>query len=247
MANLDETMALLAAAGSEQTRKTYLRHGCQPPLFGVSYATFEKLSRQIGRDLELARELWSTGNHDARILATMVANPDSISPKLLNTWIKEVDSSALADALAKLTARSPFALKKGIQWATNTRDLIGATGWTVCALIALDPEERDDDEFLQWLEYLEEQIAQRPNRSRYAMNQCLIAIGGRNQRLRHAAKQAAKRIGPVSVDHGDTNCKTPDADDSINRIWERREAVQRSRSESSGDSASPPRPRRKTS
>jgi hypothetical protein len=43
------------------------------------------------------------------------------------------------------------------------------------------------------------------------MNGALIAIGVRNDQLEKLAITAAKRIGTVEVDHGDTDCKTPDA------------------------------------
>ena len=37
--------------------------------------------------------------------------------------------------------------------------------------------------------------------------------------LRKAALVAAKRIGKVEVDHGDTACKTPDAAEYIEKAW----------------------------
>ena len=43
------------------------------------------------------------------------------------------------------------------------------------------------------------------------MNNALIAIGTRSDALEEAALAAARRIGPVLVDHGQTSCKTPDA------------------------------------
>ena len=43
------------------------------------------------------------------------------------------------------------------------------------------------------------------------MNQALSFIGCRNPSLRKAATAAAKRIGTVEIDHGDTDCHTPDA------------------------------------
>jgi hypothetical protein len=36
----------LSAAGSEQTRKTYRRHGAPEPLFGVSFATLRALAKR---------------------------------------------------------------------------------------------------------------------------------------------------------------------------------------------------------
>jgi hypothetical protein len=43
------------------------------------------------------------------------------------------------------------------------------------------------------------------------MNNAVIAIGIRSPTLRKLALTVAKRIGKVEVDHGETNCKTPDA------------------------------------
>jgi hypothetical protein len=43
------------------------------------------------------------------------------------------------------------------------------------------------------------------------MNGALIGIGIAKPALRNKAIAAAKRIGKVEVDHGETNCKTPDA------------------------------------
>ena len=49
------------------------------------------------------------------------------------------------------------------------------------------------------------------NYTRYGMNNALISIGIRNPKLQKKAVAAAKRIGKVEVDHGQTSCKTPDA------------------------------------
>lgn len=58
---------------------------------------------------------------------------------------------------------------------------------------------------------------QRKNRVRFAMNSALIAIGGRNPQLEERAMAIAQVIGKVIVDHGETNCKTPDAATAIEK------------------------------
>jgi hypothetical protein len=55
------------------------------------------------------------------------------------------------------------------------------------------------------------------NRVRYEMNGALITIGLRNDRLEKKATEVARKIGKVIVDHGDTDCKTPDAVEYIAR------------------------------
>ena len=55
-----------------------------------------------------------------------------------------------------------------------------------------------------------------------AMNNALIAIGIRNARLEKLAIAAARRIGKVEVDHGETSCKTNDAEAYIKKTKEHR-------------------------
>lgn len=43
------------------------------------------------------------------------------------------------------------------------------------------------------------------------MNGALISIGVFKPSFRDKAIDAAKRIGKVEIDHGETTCKTPDA------------------------------------
>jgi hypothetical protein len=81
-----------------------------------------------------------------------------------------------------------------------------------------------DDEFEPWLETIEAGIHGAKNRVRHAMNSALISIGGRSAALEKKAVAAAKRIGRVEVDHGDTGCKTPDAIPYIQKMRARAKA-----------------------
>ena len=65
----------LEALGTAQTRKIYNRHGVGDDQYGVSYANLKALKKQIKTDHEAAKQLWASGNHDARILAAMIADP----------------------------------------------------------------------------------------------------------------------------------------------------------------------------
>ncbi len=70
----DEVLSELEAMGTTQNRKIYARHGVQGEMFGVSYGNLKQLKKRIRKDQALAQALWASGNHDARILATMLAD-----------------------------------------------------------------------------------------------------------------------------------------------------------------------------
>ena len=78
---VNEMMSELKSLGSEQTCKTYKRHGVKGDMFGVSYANLGKIKKKIKVDHKLAEQLWATGNHDARIVATMIADPKQVNDK----------------------------------------------------------------------------------------------------------------------------------------------------------------------
>lgn len=80
-------------------------------------------------------------------------------------------------------------------------------------------EDLPDAWFAKRLEEIETSIQASPNAQRYAMLHALIAIGCRSAALRKAVTAAAKRIGRVEIDHGDTACKTPEAAPTLEKTW----------------------------
>jgi 3-methyladenine DNA glycosylase AlkD len=207
-----------------RNRKVYRRHGVTGEQYGVSYAELGKLEKKIKTDHRLAVALWTTGNHDARVLATMVADPAAVDDALAESWVADLDNYVIADAFSALVAGSPPARAKAESWAGSPVDWIGQTGWTVIARLAMDGDGPGDGWFAERLATIERTIHQRPNRTRHAMNTALIAIGVRGEPFRDQALAAAARIGRVEVDHGETGCKTPDAAAYVERTLARRKA-----------------------
>ncbi len=206
----EQVLSRLKRAGTAQNRKVYARHGVQGPQFGVSYAELGKLAREIKIDTDLAVALWESGNHDARILATMIIDPADCSASRLDAWVREIDNYPLTDAFSRLVAQTGFVLRKADQWSRNQGDFIGQAGWNLIGALATD--ERCSDKWLETrLGEIEETIATRSNRTRHAMNGALICIGIARSKLRDHALRVAAAISPVEVDHGETGCKTPDA------------------------------------
>jgi len=223
---LKRVLAALKAAGTAQNRKIYRRHGVSDPLYGVSYATQGKLAKQNRQDTELAIGLWDSGNHDARILAAMIADPRRIRSSRLDEWVRDLNNYVLTDAFSDLVGQSPFAKAKMRKWTRSVREFVGAAGWNVLARLARQDPELTDKELADYLATIETEIHGRKNRARHSMNTALIAIGIRNPKLERKALAAARRIGKVEVDHGETSCKTPDPSAYIKKTVARNKARQ---------------------
>ena len=207
--NAKQALSKLKSLGSAQTRKTYGRHGVTGEQFGVKYGDLSKLVKTIGVDHELALELWESGNHDARILATMIVDPEKMTAKALGAWIKVVDNHVVSSAVAKVVAGSPAGRKGLRRMLAKKSEWPAATAWMALGGVAALPDALTKVEARELLAEIEERIHQSPNRVKYSMNTALIALGSYAPGLEAEATRTANRIGQVEVDHGLTNCKTP--------------------------------------
>lgn len=216
---LEEAMAVLEKAGSEQTRRTYARHGAKDPMFGVSFATLKTLAKRIHVDHELACALWDTGNFDARNLAVKIVDPARMSSRDLDRWADASTAKMCHGYVAQVVAEGPHARAKADAWLAESAVALRCTGWTVVAVMAMRDDGTPDAWFTERLAEIEASIRTVPSAQREAMNHAVIAIGCRSAALRRSATAAAKRIGKVEVDHGDTACKTPDAAQYIDKTW----------------------------
>jgi 3-methyladenine DNA glycosylase AlkD len=213
--------AELKRRGSEKTCQTYRRHGVIGDLFGVSYSDLGALKKTIKTDQALAESLWATGNHDARILATMIVDPKAVARKVLESWSRDLDNCVLGDALAGVVAASPHGRALMEKWVASSKEWLGSAGWCVLGRLA-GTAELTDQEIEESLATIRTTIHGEKNRVRQSMNNALIAIGRRSPQFQAKALEAAKAIGKVEVDHGDTDCKTPDAAESILKSAKRR-------------------------
>ncbi len=214
----------LEALGSAQTRKIYKRHGVSDNQYGVSYAHLKTLKKKIKVDHDAARHLWATGNHDARILATMIADPKQADESLLDAWADDLNNYVVTDAFAGFASKTAFIRQKMEAWTSSDDEWKGQAGWNLLSSLTTKGDALPDDFFEPYLAIIARDIHTRKNRVRYAMNTALISIGMRSDALEQKAVAVAKQTGTVDVDHGETGCKTPDAASYIRKSRERMRA-----------------------
>lgn len=218
--NLADAMRELEQAGTAQARKIYARHGAPEPMFGVSFAFMKTLVKRIKVDHGLARQLWGTGNYDARTLAAKIADPQQMTPAELDEWADASVGRTCCSYVAMLAVEGPHGPAKAAQWLASSDAHRRAIGWALVGQLATHDVAAPDAQFAAHLQTIEATIHAAPNDECEVMNQTVIQIGCRNPTLRQLATAAAQRIGKVHVDYGDTDCKTPDAASYIAKSWD---------------------------
>jgi len=221
--NADAVLAALKALGKPQTAAIYKRHGSGDDVFGVLTSELQKLKKKLKVDHALAMELWSAGNAEARILALLIADPAKLSRADAEALIQAGPVRFLGSYLADFFACSPIADTLMWDWMTSKDEFPRELAYYILgARLRNDPESISDENARKILTTIEQQLHQSPNWVRYAMNGAGIAIGVFKLALRAEAIETAKRIGKVKVDHGLTNCKTPDAAAYIEKASKRK-------------------------
>ena len=210
--NAQEILTTLKKLGKPQTAAIYKRHLSGDNVFGVLTSEIAKLQKKIKVDHALALELWKTGNAEARILALQVADPEKLTRSDANGLLKDGPVRFVGCYLSGLVGRSPIAEETMRAWMKSPDEFAREMGYGILgARLKDDPDSVSDTDAEKVLATIEKEIHRSPNWARHAMNVAIISIGVFKPALRKKAIEAAKRIGKVEVDHGETSCKTPDA------------------------------------
>ena len=210
----DEVLVQLKKLGSEQTKKTLMRHGAKEPFFGVKVADLKTIQKKVKRDHALSLELFDTGNSDAMYLAGLISDPAKMTKPQLQKWAKSAYWYYLSCfTVPWVASESRFGRELALDWMGSEKEQIAAAGWcTYGSLVAIKPDaELDLKEIEKLMNRAKAEIGSAANRVRYCMVMFVISIAGYVVPLTAKAKAIAKAIGKVEVDMGDTECKVPEA------------------------------------
>lgn len=216
-----EVMAQLEAFGDAQTKKTLTRHGAREPFFGVKAGDLKKILKKTKKNHELSLELYATGNSDAMYLAGLMADEKQISRPQLQTWVEAAYWSYLSEyTVPWVAAETDFGFELGMEWKESPEETISAAGWaTLSSYAALRPDDQLNlSTYKDLLALAEVRIPDAKNRTVYAINNFVIAVGTYIEALTEDARATAARIGKVTVDMNGTACKVPLATAYIDKV-----------------------------
>jgi 3-methyladenine DNA glycosylase AlkD len=173
---------------------------------GISVAQLRKIAGPIRRELRrdpqgahaLAAELWASGIHEARELATMIDVPALVTLEQMEAWVADVDSWDIGDGLSMgLFDRTPYAVAKAIEWAAREEEFVRRAGFALMASLALSRHSLPDDAYEPFLALTKRYATDERNFVKKAVNWALRGIGKRNQRLLARAIQTAREIEAI--------------------------------------------------
>jgi len=166
-----------------------------PKAHGVSAPVLHALARRIGKDHRLARQLWMTGIHEARILATLIGESEKVTAAEMDRWVRDFDSWDMVDAACcYLYAHAKPAWNKAAAWSRRREEFVKRASFSLIAYLSYKDKATPDARFARFLRVIEREAYDERNFVKKAVNWALRNIGKRNVRLNREAIRAAERI-----------------------------------------------------
>lgn len=213
----DEVIALLKANTNDRGIQNWKQSAETGGLesFGIGLTRLRKLAKSIGRDPQLARQLWRMKNYDAKIIGLLIDDPKCITRKQVEEQVKDVHISMLSHVFSSCDAtlsKAPFALEVATDWMHDEDAIKRRCAYGLIYELSKNRRNKDikDRFFIQCIQRIDSTIEQEDNWVKVAMGGAIIGIGKRNKKLNQLCIKLAQRLGDINYDAGETQCKPID-------------------------------------
>jgi len=220
---LEETLTQLEALGDEKVRARNARLGAGDNQFGVKLGDLKKLAKKLKANHELALALWDTGNVDARLVATLVMKPTSLSADELDAMVRSVICVQVAGWLDAYVVRlHPDKETLRQAWLATDDTMSARAGWLLTAQrVVKSPDGLD---LTALLDRIESEMATAAPEVQWTMNSALGEIGIHHPAHRERALAIGEKLGVFRDYPVSKGCTSPFAPIWINEMVRRANA-----------------------
>jgi len=192
----EDILQLLRKKASPRNVRGMARFGMSAQSrLGVSVPEMRRIARLAGKDHRLGLALWKTGIAEARIVASMVAEPDKVTARQMETWVVGIDSWDICDQVCgNLWDKTPLAWGKLRAWTRREEEFVRRAGFALIAYLAWHDKRAADARFVAVLPLIRRGAVDERNFVKKAVSWALRNIGKRNPALRREALSLAKEL-----------------------------------------------------
>jgi len=191
-----EVLNVLKDLGDPRNVEGMARFGIKPAAaLGVPKPALRRLAREIGKDHGLAHQLWASGIHEARVLASMVDDPTKVTGAQMESWANDFDNWDICDQCCmNLFWKTASTYRKAQEWSAHGKEFVKRAGFVLMASLAIHDKKAGDAAFERFLSGIEREATDDRNFVRKAVNWALRQIGKRNTSLRQKAMEVALEL-----------------------------------------------------
>jgi len=195
----EDVIARLRALANPEDAEGMSRFGIQgKEVLGIRIPELRKLAKEIKKNHQLALQLWDSGIHEARILATMIDDPKKVSEEQMDVWAAGFDSWDVCDqACGNLFDKTPYAYDKAVEWSGRDEEFAKRAAFALMAWLAVHDKKKPDEAFEPFFGIIERESADERNFVKKAANWALRQIGKRSVGLNKQAIACAERMALI--------------------------------------------------
>jgi hypothetical protein len=152
--------------------------------FGIGLTQLRKLAKQVGRDHDLALELWKSTAYDAKVVGVLIDDPKQMTRLQAESQVRDLGAGLFSHVYCSCGApltKAPFARELAVDWMNEEDALRRRCGYPLLGELAKDKKDT-------------------------ALTGAFFAVGQRNAPLNKKAIALAKAYAPLHVDYGDNSC-----------------------------------------
>lgn len=192
----DQVIALLEQQANAEAVEGMARFGIRPAhALGISIPVLRRMAKGIGKNHSLAQELWETGIHEARIVASMIDDPRFVSLQQMEAWVNAFDTWDVCDQVCgNLFDKTSYAYQKACEWPHREQEFVRRAGFVMMAELAVHDKQASDESFFPFFPLIKQYAVDERNFVKKAVNWALRQIGKRNDHLRALAIEQAEAI-----------------------------------------------------
>lgn len=172
------------------------RFGITPEkTYGVSLPIMRQLAKKIGRNHDLALELWESGIREAMIVGTLVDDPAQVTEEQMEEWVLDFSYWEICDqCITNLFSWTDYAHQKAEEWSSRKEEFVKRAGFVMMARLAVIRKKESDEYFAYFFPIIERESTDDRNNVRKGVNWALRQIGKKNLHLNKMAVACAKKI-----------------------------------------------------
>lgn len=201
----ESTLASLKELEDPKILAVNERHGDD---HAVNLTKLRAVAKDLKRNQPLARELWSTNDTAARLVALLICRPKEFDQSELDSMILGARTPKVLDWLINyVVKKNPHWNDLRVLWLEDAAENVAAAGWALNThAVITKPDALDDSEIL---DTIEAQMKTAEPRVQWSMNECLAQIGIHRPELRDRAIAIGERLEVLKDYPTPPNCTSP--------------------------------------
>lgn len=220
--SVNEILNEISSLANDKSKKVYIKQGIKETILGVNLGPLRKLAGTLGKNPQLAQELWDTNIFEARVLASMLFDSSKLDQETIWRLVDQAQSKNVIDELTFEAFETIDNPKSYVgKWLRDPNPKIQRAAWNM-AIILVKQKRFSETELNDLLDLIESQLRTTDDMIQFSMNRCLCEIGIFNDQLTDRCLAIGENLGVYREMKVSKGCTSPYAPNWIHAVRDKK-------------------------